>query len=76
MAQTIETEQYKYGVVFVSKRLNVVPKTTVKYANKGLLPCIRDSAGRRQFKLSDVDRFNRDHPKHLCRSRRVTTTDQ
>jgi excisionase family DNA binding protein len=39
----------------VAERLHVSPKTVVRWANAGLVPCLATLGGHRRFRREDVD---------------------
>lgn len=46
---------YTLAVADVAKRINRVPSTVRALAQRGQLPCIKTSSGRRLFRQSDVE---------------------
>lgn len=59
------------GVKHAAQIIDRTPRTLKAYANKGVIPCLRDSSGRRLFRRADLERFNKDHPKSECSLRRT-----
>ncbi|MFQ5380373.1 MAG: helix-turn-helix domain-containing protein [Dehalococcoidia bacterium] len=58
---TSEAEAPLLGRREVARRFGVSPQTVTRWANEGILPCVRTLGGQRRFLESEVERVSRLH---------------
>ena len=47
------------GVTYAANFIGVAPATLVGYTDKNLLPCVRDTSGKRLIRRTDLEEFKR-----------------
>jgi hypothetical protein len=63
MTKTTSKTIVRLGVTHAAHILRLSPTSVVRFADEGILPCERDSAGKRTFTEDDVRRLERERNK-------------